>query len=229
MPTFGQQVINFHQSLHFSSALPRGIKVMNPVEENDEIIENIKRFYTKFFGDHRSRRFLIGINPGRFGAGQTGLPFTDTKRLAENCGLPPVSFSSHEPSSVFIYEMINAFGGVQAFYKQFYINSVCPLGFIQRNKKGNWVNCNYYDFPELFEALKPFIVTTLKKQITFGIDTSVCYSLGKKNAKFLSKINAEEHLFEKIVPLPHPRYVIQYKFKEKDTFIMAYLQKLMGL
>lgn len=226
MPTFGQQVIDFHKNLSFHEELPRGIRVLNPFEENPKIIDVLHQFYTQFFTDKKPRRLLIGINPGRHGAGQTGIPFTDTKRLSKACGLPIVDFKTHEPSSVFVYDVIKAFGGVEKFYSRFYINSVCPLGFVRKNKKGNWVNCNYYDYPDLFEILKPFIVTTLKQQIDFGVDTSVCYSLGKKNAQFLKKINSDEKLFDRIIPLSHPRYVMQYKFKEKEKYIAKYLEKL---
>jgi hypothetical protein len=38
-------------------------------------------FYEKFFDDARKRVFIIGINPGRFGAGTTGVPFTDPVSL----------------------------------------------------------------------------------------------------------------------------------------------------
>lgn len=54
------------------------------------------------------------------------------------------------------------------------------VGFIRKNKKENWVNCNYYDFDWLFEKLESFIITQLKEQIAFGIDTSTCFVLGKK-------------------------------------------------
>ena len=84
-------------------------------------------------------------------AGATGIPFTDTKRLSEVCGIESSSFQTHEPSSVFVYDVIKEFGGSEKFYDKFYINSICPLGFIEQNQKGNWVNCNYYDYNELFQ------------------------------------------------------------------------------
>jgi hypothetical protein len=122
--------------------------------------------------------------------------------------------------------MIRAYGGSEKFYSHYYINSICPLGFIEKNKKGNWVNCNYYDYPELFEATKDFIITTLKEQIAFGIDTSVCYILGKKNAKFFKKINEEAKLFDSFVVFDHPRYIVQYKLKQKEAYIEKYLNEL---
>jgi hypothetical protein len=66
----------------------------------------------------------------------------------------------------------------------------------------------------------------LKKQIGFGVDTDICFSLGKKNAKYLERINEKEHLFNQIVPLAHPQYIVQYKSREKGPFISDYLNKL---
>lgn len=226
MTTFADKVIAFHQHLDLSQKLPLGIKVMNPYRENPEVYPILESFYHRFFEDNEIRRLIVGINPGRLGAGATGIPFTDTKRLEEFANIRGTSFQTHEPSSVFVYDMIEAFGGPAVFYKKFYINSVCALGFVIKNKKQNWVNCNYYDFKSLYQAVKPFIISTLKKQIDFGIDTSVCYSLGKKNGEFLAKINNEEKLFDKIVSLPHPRYIVQYKSKQKELFIEKYLEKL---
>lgn len=226
MFTFAEKVIRFHQDLVLKTDLPPNIKSMNPYKNNALIQDILHRFYTQFFADHHQRKLIVGINPGRFGAGMTGIPFTDTKRLAEFAKLKIDEFESHEPSSVFVYEVIEAFGGVEKFYRHYYINSVCPLGFLRKNKKGNYVNYNYYDDPSLFEAVKPFIISSLKKQIDFGIDTSQVFSMGKKNAVFLDKINRKEKLFKEIIALPHPRYVVQYQYKQKQVFVEQYLQAL---
>ncbi len=86
------------------------------------------------------------------------------------------------------------YGGCEAFYTDFYMNFVCPLGIVRMNAKGNEVNCNYYENKKLQEALKPIILESLQNQIDCGIDTSVCYCIGSgENFKFLSKINEEHH------------------------------------
>ncbi|MDC6406404.1 MULTISPECIES: uracil-DNA glycosylase family protein [Maribacter] len=226
MTTFAEKVISFHKYLCFDAPLGENIQVMNPFSENEAVLHILEQFYTQFFRDTLSRRIVLGINPGRLGAGATGIPFTDTKRLAEDCGIETEAIQTHEPSSVFVYDMIRAYGGSEKFYSHYYINSICPLGFIEKNKKGNWVNCNYYDYPELFEATKDFIITTLKEQIAFGIDTSVCYILGKKNAEFFKKINDEAKLFDSFVVFDHPRYIVQYKLKQKEAYIEQYLRGL---
>lgn len=224
--TFADRTIEFNSRLSFTGSLPNEIQVMNPFQSNAEILPVCGAFYKKYYNDNRKRIPILGINPGRLGAGATGIPFTDTKRLREICGLEIESVSNHEPSSVFVYELIERYGGVEAFYSRFYVNSICPLGFIERNKKGNWINCNYYDHKELFAAMKPFIIQSLKAQIALGLSTEVCYALGKKNAVYLSAINEEEKLFGTICALEHPRYIQQYKSKEKDRYLEEFLKKL---
>ena len=226
MSTFADKAIQFNRNLTFRGSLPDGIRVMNPFADNPEILKITERFYRKFYDDQSPRKFIIGINPGRFGAGTTGIPFTDTKRLQDVCRIPIDSPSTHEPSSVFIYEMIDRYGGPGSFYGDFYINSISPLGFVRLNDKGNWVNCNYYDYESLYQALEEFMISALKEQIGFGVETDVCYVLGKKNAKYLERINKKEHLFESLVVLDHPRYIVQYKSKQKDQYIREYLEKL---
>src|SRR5699024_8659850 len=177
MKTFADRTLSFYKNLQLDIDLPLHIKVLNPYKNNISVENILQKFYCKFFNDHQKRKLIVGINPGRFGAGMTGIPFTDTKRLAEFANLKIDEFESHEPSSVFVYEVIEAFGGAEKFYRNYYINSVCPLGFLRKNKKGNYVNYNYYDDPSLFEAVKPFIISSLKKQIDFGIDTSQVFSM----------------------------------------------------
>lgn len=226
MTSFADNVIKFHKNLEYNGELIENVRVMNPFKDNKEILFNFEKFYTKFFNDEKPRKIMLGINPGRLGAGATGIPFTDTKRLSEECGIESSTIQTHEPSSVFIYDLINAFGGSEKFYRKFYINSICPLGFIEKNPKGNWVNCNYYDYPKLFESTKEFIISSLRKQIGFGVDTTVCYILGKKNAKFFKRINDDAKLFDEVVVFDHPRYIVQYQLKHKEKYISDYLKEL---
>ena len=220
--TFGEKVVAFNKKLKFSENLPEGFEVMNPFFDNPETIAVMSKFYQKFYNDYHQRKFIIGINPSRRGAGVTGVPFTDTKRLETECGIEMKSAHTHEISSVFLYDVIENFGGVEAFYKKFYINSPFPLAIIRKTLKGN-LNANYYDDKDLFEAVKPFMIQSLKDHIDLGLDTSEVFILGKKNATFIDKINSQEKFFEKMTVLEHPRYIQQYKIKEKQLYIDKYL------
>jgi hypothetical protein len=224
---FSQSVIRFFKELEFSGSLPPGISIMNPFRNNPHILPVITQFYKKFYNDTNQRYLIMGINPGRFGAGVTGIPFTDSKRLAEKCGLSIPCLKTFETSSVFVYEMIEAFGGVEQFYNKFFISAVCPLGFILVNDKGKNINYNYYDNPKLTTAVKGFITDSLAKQLEFGIRKETCFCLGTgKNFNFLVKLNGELKVFDKIVPLEHPRFIMQYKSKQKDIYIKKYLEEL---
>lgn len=224
MKTFADRVNTYNSSLEFKGKLPDGIRIMNPFRENDYVIPVSAAFYKKFYNDNQKRHLILGINPGRFGAGLTGIPFTDPKRLIANCGIEFKGQLAHEPSSVFIYEVIKAFGGEEAFYSRFFINSICPLGFTALGKNGKGINYNYYDSKELTQSVFDFIIANIQKQIGMGVHTDICYCFGTgKNEKFLLEINKQFGFFKKIIALEHPRYIIQYKSKSKEEYIAKYI------
>ena len=226
---FGEKILDFNRSLDLHLKLPSGIKAMNPFKgKNHNLIEQITReFYNKYYSDINTRKIILGINPGRFGAGVTGIPFTDTKRLMQICGIHVDELKTYEPSSVFIYEVIEAFGGVDLFYSKIFITSLCPLGFVKTNEKGKEVNFNFYDQKDLEEMVKPFIVDSLKTQLEFGVERKNAILLGTgKNFKFFEKLNLEYGFFENIIPVEHPRYVMQYKHKLIPDYVQKYLVAL---
>ncbi len=223
MSTFADRVINFNTHLAYNDALPKGFDVLNPYMDNPETMEVMRTFYHKFYNDNRQRKFIIGINPSRHGAGVTGVPFTDTKRLESECGIVMKSAHTHEVSSVFMYDMIKAYGGVTKFYNDFYINSPFPLAIVRKASDGKWLNANYYDEEVLFKSVKDYMIATLKKHIALGVDTQKVFVLGKKNATFLQKLNKEATLFGEMVVLEHPRFIQQYKSKEKQLYIDKFL------
>ena len=200
---------------------------MNPFGEAPQAMKVSEVFYKKFYNDFHPRRLILGINPGRFGAGTTGIPFTDPKRLIEKLGIEYEGKLLHEPSSVFVYEMIDAYGGAKQFYGNFYINSVCPLGFTIADKNGKEKNYNYYDSKELFALVKDFAVENIEKQIAISGTGDVCYCLGTgTNLKILQQLNTKYNFFKVIIPLEHPRFIVQYKQKQKAYYIREYVRKL---
>ncbi|WP_312994807.1 SMUG2 DNA glycosylase family protein [Chryseobacterium flavum] len=223
--TFADRVIEFNKNLSYRGNLPKGFEVLNPYLDNPETITVMQKFYHKYYDDSNNRKFIIGINPSRHGAGVTGVPFTDTKRLESICGIKMSSARTHEVSSVFMYDMIADYGGVDLFYKDIYINSPFPLAIVRKTKNG-WLNANYYDDKELFEAVKNFMIESLKQHVGLNLDTSEVFILGKKNAEFISKLNKEAKLFEKMTVLEHPRYIQQYKSKDRQLFIDKYILAL---
>lgn len=223
--TLASRIIEFNKSLQFSEPLPEGIRVMNPFIESKDAMAASQSFYHKYYNDNEVRRLILGINPGRFGAGSTGVPFTDPKHLISHCGIQYNGKLTYEPSSVFVYDMINAYGGVKYFYKNFFIGAVCPLGFTKLTLTGKEINYNYYDSKELIERVNEFIVESLYNQINLNLSTDKCFCLGTgKNFLFLTQLNNKYGFFKEIIPLEHPRFIMQYRLKRKDEFITKYLK-----
>ncbi len=229
--SFADRAIQFNREISYTGQpLPSGIRVMNPFRESAQTVPISEAFYRKFYDDEYPRHIILGINPSRLGAGLTGIPFTDPKRLISECGIEYQGRMAHEPSSVFVYEMIHAFGGLEAFYSKFYINSPCPLGFTSVDDKGRETNYNYYDSPQLLTAVHDFMIDSLKKIIDLGIctDKAFCFGTGK-NEKYLKKLNAEHGFFGEIQALEHPRFIMQYKSRMKQDYIRKYLEALGGI
>lgn len=225
--TFAERVISFNSALTFRKTLPATIAIMNPFAAHTQALAVSSQFYQKYYADNRQRTMILGINPGRFGAGVTGIPFTDTKRLQQKCNLQITDLATHELSAVFVYDVIDAYGGVTIFYRNFYINSVCPLGFVVQQKNGRQKNYNYYDSAELQMTMRPFIIDSIQKQIALGCRNDICFCMGvNKNYHYLSALNKSERFFDTIIPLEHPRYIMQYKLKQKDAYIAKYIHAL---
>jgi hypothetical protein len=221
MKTWAEHLFDFYTALRPTQKLPNGVQWLYP-QQNEEVLQVVKMFLEKYFNDRHQRQLFLGINPGRFGAGVTGVNFTAARQLTEDCGIAHPFKNGSELSAEFIYAMINAYGSPQAFYSHFFIGSVCPLGFIKAGK-----NINYYDDKELVQAVEPFIIESIEKQLCLPVDRSRCYCIGgDKNFHYLSQLNSRFHWFNNIIPLPHPRFIMQYRRKEILPFIQIYLDAL---
>src|SRR6478736_7359568 len=148
--SFGAHVLSFYRTI------PRPVLASSSIEWIDpygrpEVRRSMDAFYGRFYGDNQQRLFLFGINPGRFGAGVTGIPFTDGYHLASSCGIANDLPQRQELSASFIHRVVQEWGGADAFFRQVYITAVCPLGLLQ-----NGVNFNYYDDRTLMAELEPF-------------------------------------------------------------------------
>lgn len=219
--TFADTVLSILSKLRIGKALPKGVGVLNPYRD-PEVMKLCEVFYRRYYSDTNERRVLVGINPGRFGAGVTGIPFTDPPKLAGVCGIANGLGTRTELSADFIYRVIAACGGPQAFFARFYITAVSPLGFTQMDK-----NLNYYDVRELQEAITPFAVRSMERLLQAPVDRSVCYCVGEgSNFRFLSSLNEKHQWFTSIVPLAHPRFIMQYRRKEVDRYVTEYVEKL---
>ena len=224
-PTQAAAILHFYQSLRPDFKRTHGIEIMNPYLDKLAWAASTA-FYSKYYGDAHPRHFIFGINPGRFGGGVTGVPFTDPEKLRDACGIPiPDAWKKlPELSSRFIYDMIEGYGGVKDFYRHFYITALSPLGYTQHGK-----NLNYYDDKALLKACEPFILQCIRRQLETMPTFSTCFCLGEgENYKQFKRINAEHGFFKEIIPLPHPRFIMQYRRKKVPEYIALYVEKLKG-
>jgi hypothetical protein len=224
--TFADQILHWIHGLKPEIVLPGDIRMMHPFRENLLIMQMVETFYRKYYSDQDRRYVIMGINPGRLGAGTTGIAFTDTYRMQEICGIEVHGLKSYEPSSVFVYKLIEYLGGPERFYHRFYITSVSPLGFIKMKESGKWLNYNYYDSRSLEEAAMPFIEENLTIQASFPLYRDICFVLGKKNAAHFEAINRRLRIFDMIEVLEHPRYIMQYKSRDMDKYLTSFAATL---
>lgn len=225
--TFAEYALRFYAGLARKQLqVPPGFKILNPFTK-EQIMQVTRAFYEKYYHDTHKRRMILGSSPARLGSAQTGIPFEDGNFLETITGFPLEKRHGNRSSSDFMENVKRKYGGRAAFYATFYMNFVCPLGVAGVTAAGREVNCNYYENKTLRYTLRPFMVDALREQMEFGIDVSVCYCIGSgENYQFLSQLNAEYGFFRRIVPLPHPRFIMQYHAKQKDEFLKYYLDTL---
>jgi hypothetical protein len=219
--TWAEHLLSFFRNLQPPQSLPAGVELLYPQKE-PQVMQIVEQFLHRFYEDQEPRRIFLGINPGRFGAGVTGVNFTAPRQLKEFCGIDHPFKPQTELSAEFIYQMIDAYGGVDAFYKKFFIGSVCPLGFIKSGK-----NINYYDDPELIRSVEPFIIKNMDALLSYRYNKTICYCIGgEKNFKYLRMLNDQYQWFQQIEALPHPRFIMQYKRKQLDEYIQQYIRAI---
>ena len=211
---------SFYKNLSIPT-VPPGIEVLHP-QKLDEVVAITSTFFEKYYADSKPRQLLFGINPGRFGAGTTGINFTAPRQLQQQLGIGHSFKDQSELSAEFIYEVINEYGGPGKFYGDFFLTSVCPLGFTKDGR-----NLNYYDSVELAKSVESFIVDSIEQQISIFRPGRKCICIGgEKNFRYLSKLNEKHKFFDAIIPVAHPRFILQYRRKQKDLFLLEYASAL---
>ena len=217
---FADRLLAFLTGFPAAPLLPDGVQALNPypVEPTRGLLT---RFGQRYYADAEPRVALLGINPGRFGAGSTGVAFTDPAALALHCGIANELPRRPELSSQFVYQLIGALGGPAAFYRHFYLGSLYPLVLLRQGR-----NYNYYDSAVVTKALWPAMQASLRQQVELGLRRDVAVSLGRRNGEFFTKLNNELKLFERLIVLDHPRFLMQYKRRSVPDFVAEYARVL---
>jgi len=215
-----KHILDFHLSLPQHLNIPNDVELIYPFK-GKETQRVMGLFFEKYYHDNHPRAYIFGINPGRFGSGITGIGFCDAYNLESVCDISNSFDKRRETSADFIYEVIEAYGGAQKFYQDFYITSTLPMGLLKNSK-----NYNYYDDKTTQNHLESFIQESIQTQMEWTSNKKiVCIGQGK-NLAYLQAFNDKHGLFESIHTVPHPRWVMQYKRKDKAKHIDAYLEVL---
>jgi hypothetical protein len=220
-PTFAAGLLEFLTGFPAAPPLPDAVQALNPYAA-EPARTLLTQFAGRYYADNEPRVALLGINPGRFGAGSTGVAFTDPAALAALCGIENELPRRAELSSQFVYQLIAALGGPAAFYRHFYLGSLYPLVLVREGR-----NYNYYDSAAVTRVLWPQMQASLRQQAALpGLRRDVAVSLGRRNGEFFNRLNEELGLFERIIVFDHPRFLMQYKRRQVPDYVAEYARVL---
>ena len=215
---FGSRAASFLTSLQFDVPLPEGFAVLDPYRDK-AVVDVVQQFCARYYTGNHLRLPIWGINPGRFGAGVTGLSFTDPHALRHDLELDTSIQGRREPSADFIYRVISAYGGATTFYHDVYMSALSPLGFIK-----DGVNINFYDDAVLTRDIVPFVVDCMRRQTSMGLRDDVCIVLGTGKLKtFMERHIRPQMPYTTVHYLEHPRFIMQYRRRFIDDYVRAYV------
>ena len=163
--------------------------------------ENILEFDRKFYATDKPKTVLCGINPGRLGAGKTGIPFIDFKSLAML--IPNIERGDTERSAQFFFEIVSHFGA-QNFYRSFYVTNVSWLGYAKGTKNIN--------FDKLPLSTKEAVISLFRDEMNYIKPTTVISMADIVNEAIKSVLGPS---VQTDIVLPHPNYCAFPKNKEK--------------
>lgn len=219
--SFAKRIASFWYSCTIPVELPVHYEVLNPYRSVD-VRNAVSAFVNKYYANPTPRIGVWGINPGRFGGGITGLPFVDPVLLKNVYNIPNTLHGKSELSAQFISYVIQEYGGAVRFFNDFFLGSLCPLGFVK-----NGININFYDDVSFAQRLAPSVQQWFQEHISFGVRKYPAVFLGSGKLqtyvrKHLYRDNPPTHVYF----LEHPRYIMQYKRKSIQQYIRLYIETL---
>lgn len=175
------------------------ISVLREFEENLFVSKSFAKAYCS---SPKISVVLCGINPGRLGAGKTGVPFLDFASLSKL--LPEIIRHDTERSANFFFEVVEHFGAKE-FYANFHVTNISSVGF---ERAGS--NVNYYDLPE--QALK-YVYSAFFQEI-MAVQPTVIISMAGSVHSTVKKLFLNSTI-DISTCLPHPNYCAFPKQRER--------------
>lgn len=194
-----------------------GITILNGFLQN---IDQVRSYYQEYYSTKSKRIVLCGINPGKNGAGKTGVPFIDFKSLTHL--LPGINQYDSENSAQFVWSIINQIG-TELFFEKVYLTNISWFGFIKDGK-----NFNYYNLPS---HLSDTFTESFLKEMDL-VQPKVIIPLSKEVEQTLIGMKKRGKLNYSIASrLPHPYYcsIGDRALKYKDIYvekIQSYIEEL---
>src|SRR4051812_38348781 len=108
--TWAENLYRYFTELEPPQELPNNIQWLFP-QKDEAVLAIVRQFLDKYYNDTGVRTLLLGINPGRFGAGVTGVNFTAPRQLEEVLHIAHPFKKGTELSAEFIYKVIEKYGG----------------------------------------------------------------------------------------------------------------------
>ncbi|MHB1301481.1 MAG: uracil-DNA glycosylase family protein [Burkholderiales bacterium] len=172
----------------------------------------IDAFWQRFYGEGIPRIMVCGINPGRFGAGKTGIPFLDFMSLSKL--IPGIERQDSEKSASFFFEVVRSFGA-ETFFHTFYVSNFSSVGYLR-----DGTNLNYHDLPDVAREI---VERNFLEEIETIHPTHVI-SLGKEVHE--SVRNLLPASIDCSLRLPHPSWVATYRANETNQWVSRYREVL---
>lgn len=169
MDNLVDNMLNFYDEIRNVNELKQeNVTVLNEFIKNEKFM---RKFYEEYIDNNivDIKVVMCGINPGKYGAGKTGIPFIDFNSLSEL--LLNVQRNDSERSAEFFYSVIKKYGA-KKFYSNIYVTNICSIGFVKESK-----NYNYYQLPENIKEIinmnfldkmkivKPNVIIPLSKDV----------------------------------------------------------------
>ncbi len=173
-----------------------------------------EQFWQQYVPEPLPQTVIVGLNPGRLGAGLTGIPLLDFRSLANLLPDTQLPRNETEPSANFFHRVVQNIGA-EKFYREFYVSNVSAVGYVRDNK-----NCNYPDLPDAAQRiieqrfLDEMAVLAPKRIIALGREVEATV----------------QRLFSggsvTISHLPHPSWIMTYRLREAQSWVRRYTQML---
>lgn len=173
---------------------------------------NIDTFWQQYYSTTLPHTVICGLNPGRFGAGKTGIPFLDFLSLSQL--IAGIHSADSEKSASFFFKVIQSYG-VAAFFHEFYVTNIASVGFIRGGK-----NLNYHDLPDAALAV---VERNFLAEMAIVKPTRVI-ALGIAVQRTTKKLLSAE--VDCSLRLPHPAWVATYRGGELDRWVEKYVAML---